>query len=790
MAGHLRGLLAALQIAGAAVLFSLSGPSLAPPVDAEPIAYIGHGAFFAAGGKQIVPTEEFIAKAQDWYRQRLLVGLKPDARAEFAKIERMVRSDKLLGDDKFDPQTRLVINQYSLDWLMANTPAGKADWQMVGKINALSHLLTHKLQLPDGTPRDKLWQEFVLDPAIASQLKLLPPPFGSDGGVVVKSLTIKSGQDYIDECRLAGVPIPPPIGRLATASVPGWTIRGEIPPSRQFISQQVLVGSTWVPRASAAQVRTFDDANGRCIALPRFTGTGTGPGTTVELDGVICLSRTTSKVCFWDNQMSQARFSFGIGTQIPIGAPDTTINSAGLYQAGGAELEGGSGGVCTDCHAGENPFIIHPDVALGGGVTMGDATIATYAPNRYDPIVASSWPQNSLSHALPYVPTECSGCHQKNRSGGRFPHLSSDLPGYCGTILATAVAGTTPRPPGAPPTMPQGSPGSAATVTSVNDFRSLVAPAACSSPPGAGPSDRGDPHLTTTNNINYDFQSAGEFTALRNSDTGFELQTRQTPVQVSFIPAANPYTGLQSCVSLNTAAAMRVGKHRISYQPLPGRKADVQAMQLLIDGRRVTLGSSVNLGSGNSITAISPGSGIDVRLADGTRVIISPEFWANQGYWYLNVEVVKTPAREGTMGHVPASSWLPLAPDGSSFGAMPASLGARYLTLNRRFADAWRVTPATSLFAYAPGTSTASFTDRAWPPKPGEACTVTSGIPSIPASGNKPVKGMDPREAKKLCSRIEDPHVRDICTFDATVTGDPGVVAAYQRTIARRAAAL
>jgi len=55
-------------------------------------------------------------------------------------------------------------------------------------------------------------------------------------------------------------------------------------------------------------------------------------------------------------------------------------------------------------------------------------------------------------------------------------------------------------------------------------------------------------------------------------------------------------------------------------------------------------------------------------LADGTRVVVIPLFWASQGYWYLDVQVFNTPAREGVMGPILAADWLPRAPDGSSFG--------------------------------------------------------------------------------------------------------------------------
>ncbi|HVS80397.1 MAG TPA: hypothetical protein VHE60_01525 [Pyrinomonadaceae bacterium] len=302
----------------------------------------------------------------------------------------------------------------------------------------------------------------------------------------------------------------------------------------------------------------------------------------------------------------------------------------------------------------------------------------------------------------------------------------------------------------------------------------------CGVPASSGPSDRGDPHLTTTNGINYDFQAAGEFTALRNSDTRFELQTRQTPVSTTFTPDANPYTGLASCVSLNTAVAVRVGKHRVTYQPSAGKFVSAEGLQLRLDGALVSLPSSgLNLGNGNLITRADSSGGLDINLSDGTHLIITPTFWTDQGYWYLDIDVLNTPAREGTMGHIPVANWLPLAPNGSSFGSAPASLADRHVLLNHKFADAWRVTKTTSLFDYAPGTSTDDFTNREYPPIPGESCRLAG-------AARPPVEPMKPELARRLCSAIKDKVVFENCVFDATVTGDAGVVKAYLRSLKLR----
>lgn len=74
----------------------------------------------------------------------------------------------------------------------------------------------------------------------------------------------------------------------------------------------------------------------------------------------------------------------------------------------------------------------------------------------------------------------------------------------------------------------------------------------------------GDPHIKTVDGVNYDFQSAGEFVLLR--DENLEIQARQTAVETDSPLGPNPHTGLSSCVSVNSAVAIRVGPHRITYQ--------------------------------------------------------------------------------------------------------------------------------------------------------------------------------------------------------------------------------
>ncbi|MGH9841607.1 MAG: hypothetical protein ACREEM_22885 [Blastocatellia bacterium] len=438
--------LSLLLIVTSLILFFVDLAAKMQAQEKDPIAYIGHGAFFDQDGKQIEVTLEFVAKAQDWYRTKLLSSLRGGKKTEFAKIEkRLNTSVKAVGQD------RLVVRQHLLDWLVANSEDISRDGRTIGKLNALKYALRFKLPDRPGMQNFKYGEEFKLDPEVEKKLK--SPEF-TPRKIQLRSATTNKGQAYINECKAAGVPIPPPIGQLDPAGLTGWKSQGFIPDSQQFI-----VGTP-------AEVRTFKSSSpvGMCIALPRYTNASK---TTVALDGVICLGQASSKVCFWDNQMNGDTFDFASGTVIPIGVPDLSINPAGQYQAGGFELNNGMGGVCTDCHAGQNPYIIHPNVDLGGGLLMGQLNqppqnLPTFSASRYDPLVPASWPQNQLSHPPALVPAVCAGCHVAGGIAGAFPQLSPDpdLIGYCGMILSQAITKT----------MPPSAPGSLAGTPEVQAF--------------------------------------------------------------------------------------------------------------------------------------------------------------------------------------------------------------------------------------------------------------------------------------------------------------------------------
>lgn len=279
----------------------------------------------------------------------------------------------------------------------------------------------------------------------------------------------------------------------------------------------------------------------------------------------------------------------------------------------------------------------------------------------------------------------------------------------------------------------------------------------------------GDPHMTTVEGIRYDFQGAGEFVVLRDAD-GLEIQTRQAPIATSFNPGADAHDGLATCVSLNTAVAAHVGQHRVTYEPNLSGVPDPNGLQLRVDGVLNALGpAGLDLGDGGRIAKTSAPGGLQVDFPDQTTLVVTPGWWPTESKWYLNVDVSHSPAEQGVMGVIPQNSWLPALPDGTSMGSMPGPLHDRYVALYQKFADAWRVTNGTSLFDYAPGTSTDTFTMRSWPLE-NPPCVLPHTRPVPPASKD---------EAERACLRITNKDTHANCVFDVMVTGNIGFAKTY-----------
>lgn len=288
----------------------------------------------------------------------------------------------------------------------------------------------------------------------------------------------------------------------------------------------------------------------------------------------------------------------------------------------------------------------------------------------------------------------------------------------------------------------------------------------------------GDPHMTTVDQVHYDFQSAGEFTALREDD--FEVQTRQRPVPSTTVPGPSEYTGLGVCVSTYSAVALRIGSNRVTIQPNLSGQPDPSGLQLRVNKKLVTLtDSGIDLRAGGSTEASAllegritkaAGGAYVFTNARGTQLVATPAYWDAQQTWYMNLNVYQTSATRGIWGLLAGRSWLPALPDGTSLGPKPESLSQRYQVLYGKFADAWRVTDKNSLFDYAPGTNTATFTRAEWPRFNPKSCAIEGQTSAQPAP---------PEVAAQACSAIKDPAQKADCIFDVTVTGETGFGQTY-----------
>lgn len=366
----------------------------------DPIAYTGHGALFDANGNQIDVTIAFIEGVQNYYLETLLQQANAEQQIQFTALR-----SGLQNEQSADRQTVVIANTLLLDWLIPTVHP--ADATVLLQKNRMLRQQIQWLQAANGGWND---EQFETLEALARTLAPLPSQPTSDFIGSASVSTDKGGQAYIDECREAEVPIPPDWGSNQ------WQNRG-------------ILGNEFISTDLDAEVYTYSNAAGVCIALPRSSGN------TITLLGIICQGKSTGNACFWDNQQNRVGFDIPKGSNVRL-----------TDFAGGADLLGGTGGVCTQCHAGENVYIIHPNTALGKP-ELNDLELI---PDRWHtPLVADEWPQNpGPTNVLDNVSSagECTSCHTREGQGGRFPDLSTALSGYCAAVLRPAVglqAGTT-----------------------------------------------------------------------------------------------------------------------------------------------------------------------------------------------------------------------------------------------------------------------------------------------------------------------------------------------------------
>jgi hypothetical protein len=252
----------------------------------------------------------------------------------------------------------------------------------------------------------------------------------------------------------------------------------------------------------------------------------------------------------------------------------------------------------------------------------------------------------------------------------------------------------------------------------------------------------GCPHFTTFDGQEFDFQGAGEFVLTRSTLPGdtFQVQAR-----------IEPEGSVDSSVSIITQIAVAVGSQRVTFAAsrpqvvwLDGAPAAISPTSpiLTLAGGTVTEISEnqyrVALDTGEVVTVAPFGDGMGLSIALG----------ANQGAGSV----------QGFLGADDGTANTFELPDGTVL-AQPLTQAQLYQT----YADAWRVTDATSLLDYGAGQDTATFTNTTYPREILTLADLPSDLVAAAA-------------AVVAAAGITDPVLAADAEFDYITMGDPNFI--------------
>lgn len=254
--------------------------------------------------------------------------------------------------------------------------------------------------------------------------------------------------------------------------------------------------------------------------------------------------------------------------------------------------------------------------------------------------------------------------------------------------------------------------------------------------PDAGSTD-GDPHIHTFDGDHYLIQSVGEFVLARTDD--WETQVR-------YVSRDD-----RRRYSLADVVATRIGGHTVVIDPSPeDEDGDELQPMVTLDGEPVDVvrnGPELELEG----LVFSHRTGyLSVALPNVGSVGVG-----TLGYPRADVVVLDPDLEfEGLLGNRDGDddNDFRLGPDGEVL------IDPSQDEIHGAFADAWRVTDETSLFPYAPGETTADYTDLDHPGEPIAAAVAASGREA---------------QAETLCriARVSEATMA-ACIIDYSVTGD------------------
>lgn len=281
----------------------------------------------------------------------------------------------------------------------------------------------------------------------------------------------------------------------------------------------------------------------------------------------------------------------------------------------------------------------------------------------------------------------------------------------------------------------------------------------------------GDPHIITFDGFRYSFQTVGEFTLVQATDGSFEVQTRQ-----SAVPGRD--------LSLNTGVAIRAGSDRIAVYSKFFPDSDTNN-PLRVNGRPVTIqGGSLTLPGGaviyqqgqhDYLVEVPTGEQVaikSIRMGASEYMNVTPAVFSGSPGLYTGLlgdmdgnpgndlrgrdgNVIPSRSTYGDIKNI-ATRIIPIP------GVIPLGTieNAVFDQLYKQFGNSWRISAANSLFDYAPGQSTETFTDRSFPRQ------------------YRTLNQLSPQQieqAERTCLEAGvEPDLLEGCIFDVGFTGEAG----------------
>ena len=402
-----------LLIACAALLAAL------PPADAAParypIEFSAHGAIYGPGAERLTPSLDLLASATEMNFADTAALASPSLRAQ-AETKALQLTRLMRGDAQGQVYGRALL----VDWLLR---------ELVGVAPAT---LSTRNRLVLAQLRWNLAPAAAVSSRKAAPLAYAPTDYQtsllgqmglSEPGAAQRDAAVTPGEQYRLDCAAAKVPIPRDWGEAGA-----WQSMGTL--ASPFIvtpaTAELFIGK---PRAT--------DPAGVCLALPRYNAGLPPADRKAGLLGIICMGDGTTKdtnnedrsnACFWDWQDP--------ANPIPVQGVVTKISD--FWSA--PEFNDMVGGICSDCHAGDNSYVVHPaEQAFINAIAQKSLDSTAW----YFPMVKAGWPKNPFPvlleaklAALPLVAGDkkCTTCH-------RLPEISVGLKAYCAEVLWTSMLG-------------------------------------------------------------------------------------------------------------------------------------------------------------------------------------------------------------------------------------------------------------------------------------------------------------------------------------------------------------